>query len=173
MGIFLGKGQVISPNILLVYKISPYSQYLIVSLNFLNKKKYFQPVFQLDKLSLPNIQPNIKVGHLFLVKDYIIGPQVQDVKRDTILALSIKGNVQLQNIGNQLTNLTTIAFYQNRLFQLSSFYIQKFSSINYTGSIYKSKAIYFSINKGSNINSISILRYYIQNYKVFSIYQPT
>jgi len=37
-------------------------------------------------------------------------------------------------------------------------------------SIYKGKAIYSSVNKGSYINSISILKYCIWNRKVFSTY---
>ena len=39
--------------------------------------------------------------------------------------------------------------------------VMTFSYIIYINSVYKNKAIYSSVNKGSYINSISILSYYI------------
>ena len=99
-----------------------------------------------------------------------MGPQVQDTQGNTVLELSIKIDAQLQDVGNQLTSLTVIAFYLDRLFQLGNYYIQKLSNVIYIGSIYKGKAICSSVNKGGYINSISILRYYIQSRKVFPTY---
>ena len=90
----LGKGQVAVSNILLINRVNPYGQCFIVSPNFSNKERQFQSILQLDKLSLLNVQLNIKVGHLFPAKDYIIGPQVQNTKGDTKLAPSINSNIQ-------------------------------------------------------------------------------
>ena len=52
-------------------------------------------------------------------------------------------------------------FIKMGFFKLNGFYVQKFSGVNYIGSVYKGKVIYFSINKGNSINSIFILKYYI------------
>ena len=62
-------------------------------------------------------------------------------------------------MGNRLTCLAVIAFYLDRLLQQGGLYIQKLSNVNYISSIYKGKAIYSGINKGSSVNSISILRF--------------